>query len=356
MRRDSAIDIARGIALLLILHPHFSQVAAALGTLGGFRAPYLSDLQFCDPADFFVFLSGYVYGLVYGHRAVRDGYASVIRQTLRRMAQIFRAMVFTIALCAALSWLLIDDPRVLRTLDLLVFEENGRKALADLVLLVHSALFINILALYLLLLATAPVMLWGFRRSVAATGAASFAVWLAVQAGPLAMTSTWAGMHSFNPFGWQALFAMGVFLGMQRGFDTIIASLSRSQAWLLAAACVSFFALRTGIRVSPALAGWVLPLANKAAFGPLRLANFICLVPLFILAVAWLERAIPWLADLLARSGALSLEMFCVGVVMTLLMGTAFLALGGGVVAYVLVLAAGLILYVASVRALEVVS
>ncbi len=355
-RRDHAIDIARGIALIFILYPHYSQVAAALGAIGRARVPYLSDLQFCDPADFFVFLSGYVYGLVYGQRAMRDGYRTVVRQTVRRMAQIFRAMVFTVALCVGLSWLLITDTAALRALDLLSFERSGREAIANIALLNDSTLFINILALYLLLLGTAPLFLWGFRRSVAITGAVSFAIWLLVQLGPLHMTNSWAGMHSFNPFAWQLLFAMGIFLGMQRGFDTILASLTRSQAIVLSFACLGFLALRTGIRLSPALAELVLPVAHKPAFGPLRLANFICLVPVFVLAVGWLERQMPVLANLLARSGALSLEMFCVGVVLTLLMGVAFLALGGNLLAYGIVLVAGLALYLVLVIPLEAVS
>ncbi|WP_158639004.1 OpgC domain-containing protein [Elioraea rosea] len=355
-RRDHAIDIARGIALIFILYPHFTQIAAALGSIGRARVPYLSDLQFCDPADFFVFLSGYVYGLVYGQRAVRDGYRTVVRQTVRRMAQIFRAMVFTVALCVGLSWLLIDDPAVLRALDLLSFERSGREAIAGIALLLDSTLFINILALYLLLLATAPLFLWGFRRSVAATAAVSLGIWLLVQIGPLHVTSTWAGMHSFNPFAWQLLFAMGILLGMQRGFDAILASMTRAQAITLALACLGFFALRTGIRVSPALAELVLPIAHKPAFGPLRLANFVCLVPVFVLAVGWLERQVPVLANLLARSGALSLEMFCVGVVLTLLMGVAFLALGGTLLAYGIVLTAGIALYLVAIIPLEAVS
>ena len=79
-------------------------------------------------------------------------------------------------------------------------------------------------------------------------------------------------------------------------------------------------------------------------------------MPVFVLAVGWLERQLPVLANLLARSGALSLEMFCVGVVLTLLMGVAFLALGGTLSAYAIVLVAGLAIYLVAVIPLEAVS
>ncbi len=354
--RDRAIDIARGIALFAILNTHFSLIARELGTLNGFRAPLLSDLQLPDFADFFVFLSGYVYGLVYARRHERDGFPTVLRQTLRRIGQILRAMLVTIALVVALSWPLVDDATMLRRLALTFFERSGREALFAFLTFSYAPLFINILCLYVLLLAVAPLMLWGFRRSLAATLGASGVVWLLVQLGPLAFETTWAGFDAFNPFAWQLLFGLGIFLGMQRGFDTLIEALSRRQAITLAAICAGFMLLRLAIRVSPELNALLHPLTHKAAFATLRLINFVCLAPVFVLAVAWSDRMVPALMGWFARLGALSLEMFCAGVVLTMLMGVAFVALGGGVSAYCLVLSAGLVLYVLSVKPMELLS
>jgi hypothetical protein len=354
--RDRAIDIARGIALFVILNTHFSLIARELGTLNGFRAPLLSDLQLPDFADFFVFLSGYVYGLVYARRHERDGFPTVLRQTLRRIGQILRAMLVTIALVVALSWPLVSDPRVLRGLALTPFERSGREALFQYLTFSYAPLFINILCLYVLLLAVAPLMLWGFRRHLAATLGASAAAWLLVQTGPLAFDTTWAGFDAFNPFAWQLLFGAGIFLGMQRGFDTLIALLTRRQVVVLAAICLAFLGLRIAIRLSPELAALLLPLTHKASFAALRVVNFLCLAPVFVLLVAWADRAVPALMGWFARLGALSLEMFCVGVVFTLLMGVAFLALGGGVLAYCIVLSAGLVIYVLSVKPMELLS
>lgn len=354
--RDRAIDIARGIALFVILNTHFSLIARELGTLGGFRAPLLSDLQLPDFADFFVFLSGYVYGLVYARRHVRDGFPTVLRQTLRRIGQILRAMLVTMALVVALSWPLVSDPLVLRRLSLTPFERSGREAFFEFLTFSHAPLFINILCLYVLLLIVAPLMLWGFRRSIAATAGASLAVWLLVQAGPLALGTRWAGFDAFNPFAWQLLFGMGIFLGMQRGFDTLIEALSRRQVIALAALCAGFMVLRFAIRLSPELAAALQPLTHKAHFATLRLANFLCLAPVFVVFVAWADGRVPALMAWFARLGALSLEMFCAGVVLTMLMGLAFLALGGGVAAYCVVLAAGLVLYVMSVKPMELLS
>ncbi len=355
-RRDHAIDIARGIALVAILNTHFSLMARAVGDLGGVRAPFLSDLQFPDFADFFVFLSGYVYGLVYGNRLTRDGLPSVVRQTIRRMAQIVRAMVVAIAAAVALSWLLIDDASVLGRLDLWSFQANGRRALHDLFTFASAPLFINILCLYVLLLAAAPFLVWGFRRNLLVTFGLSGAVWLLVQLGPLDLRTGWAGIRAFNPFAWQLLFAMGIFLGMQRGFDTILTALSRRAALALAAACAFFFLVRMGMKLSPELSALIEPAAGKAQFASVRIVNFLCLAPAFVLFVGWLERAAPILSSWLARLGALSLEMFAWGVVLTMLMSVAFLALGGGVAAYVMVLPLGLVAYVLSVAAMEVLS
>jgi hypothetical protein len=207
-----------------------------------------------------------------------------------------------------------------------------------------------------MLLGAGPAFILGFRRSVMATFAVSLAVWLGVQAGPLHLETTWGGISSFNPLAWQLLFAMGIFLGMQRGFDTLIAGLSRGAIAMLGGACLVFLALRTGVRLSPALAALLAPFSSKPDFALLRAANFVALAPVFVLFVAWADRALPAVTGWLARVGALSLEMFCAGVVLTLLMGVAFLGLGGGIGAYVAVLSAGLVLYVLSVKAMEAVS
>lgn len=354
--RDRAIDIARGIALFVILNTHFSLIARELGTLNGFRAPLLSDLQLPDFADFFVFLSGYVYGLVYARRHERDGFPTVLRQTLRRIGQILRAMLVTIALVAALSWPLVQDPAMLRDLSLTYLERSGRKAMFAFLTFAYAPLFINILCLYVLLLLAAPLFLWGFRRNLVATFGVSLLAWLLVQTGPLAFSTTWAGFDAFNPFAWQLLFGMGIFLGMQRGFDTLIEALSRRQVAVLSAICLAFFGLRLAIRLSPELAAFLEPVTHKAAFATLRLVNFVCLAPVFVLLVAWSDRLVPALMGWFARLGALSLEMFCAGVVLTMLMGVAFVALGGGVAAYCVVLSAGLVLYVLSVKPMEMLS
>lgn len=354
--RNALIDVARGLALIGILIPHFTLIAIAIGDLGGLRAPYLSDFQFVDEAELFVFFSGYVNGLADGQRAIRDGYKAVIRQTVRRIWQIFRAILFTVALAVALSWPLFSDRAILAGLDMLPFEENGRSALAAIATLAHSTLFINILALYLLLFATTPLFIWGFRTNAAGMAIASATVWLLVQLGPLHVTGNWAGVASFNPFAWQALFAMGVFLGMQHGFDTLVAGLSRRHLMLLVAICLGFFALRTGLRVSPWLAEAARPFWHKGAFAPLRVANFVAFVPLFMLAVGWFSRALPSLARLVGRAGAMSLEMFCAGVVLSLLMAFAFVTLGGSVTAYAIALTGGLVVYLLLVPPLEYVS
>ncbi|MCU0985144.1 MAG: OpgC domain-containing protein [Acetobacteraceae bacterium] len=354
--RDRAIDIARGIALFVILNTHFSLLARDLGTLNGFRAPLLSDLQLPDFADFFVFLSGYVYGLVYARRHERDGFPTVLRQTARRIGQILRAMLVTIAIVVALSWPLVTDEGVLRTLALTPFGTMGRKAFFDFLTFAYAPLFINILCLYVLLLLVAPLMLWGFRRSIAATLGMSLFVWLLVQLGPLDLDTKWAGFDAFNPFAWQLLFGLGIFLGMQRGFDTLISSLTTRQVVVLSGLCLAFLVLRVAIRLSPDLAGVLQPLIHKGSFATLRLLNFLCLAPVFVLFVAWADRALPALMGWFARLGALSLEMFCAGVVLTMLMGITFVALGGGVTAYCVVLSGGLLLYVLSVKPMELLS
>ena len=110
------------------------------------------------------------------------------------------------------------------------------------------------------------------------------------------------------------------------------------------------------MKLSPEFTALLEPASGKAQFATLRILNFACLAPVFVLFVGWLERAAPRLSSWLARLGALSLEMFAWGVVLTMLLSVAFLALGGDLAAYVVVLALGLVGYVLSVAIMVVLS
>ena len=74
--RDLRIDLLRGISLIVIFIDHLSDTALSLGGTH-FYFPTLRNFGFCSAAEFFVFFSGYVFGIVYIKNLERSGFGSV---------------------------------------------------------------------------------------------------------------------------------------------------------------------------------------------------------------------------------------------------------------------------------------
>ncbi len=157
--------------------------------------------------------------------------------------------------------------------------------------------YMDILPLYIVLLAVLPFALFGFRFWPRVVLIASFALWLAVQIDGRIALSAYPGPNrvwTFNPFGWQALFFLGAWLGW-RGTRGAVAWLDRR--WLLRLAA-GFALVAFVIRLSrtlhglyppiPALASgkalW--PFLSKEDLGLLRFASVLALALLVARLVA----------------------------------------------------------------------
>ena len=203
--RDGRIDLLRGLALLMIFVDHIPNNDLAYVTLHNFG--------FSDAAELFVFLAGFSTATAYGRVMDRDGVRAGLGKVGRRCLTIYGVHAFlllmtlgTVALWSRWSGL---QPRIVGAL----LQEGFGGAVRGLML---SALptYLDILPLYVVLLALFPLVWIGMRFSVRATLAASFVVYALANVFHLNIPNSVDPLQPrgwyFNPFTWQLIFSLGV--------------------------------------------------------------------------------------------------------------------------------------------------
>src|ERR671922_765222 len=321
--RDLRLDFFRGVALFSIFIDH----VASDSLLAQFT---LQSLGFSDAAEVFILISGYTAGMVYGRAIERQGLLMAAMRIYHRVWQLYVAHVFLFMQFMATVAYLVD------ALNNAIYAEEFRAAdfLKEPGLAVIKALtlqfqpeFMDILPLYIVLLAVLPLVLIGFRRWPAGVLAASFRLWGAAQLNKRIALPAYPGPDQvwfFNPFGWQALFFLGAWCGW-RGIKGGIPWLSNRWLFRLAAAGAPAGGL---LRFSwtlhwlydpfPPLFGNALwPLLSKTNLSPLRFANVLVLA---LLAARLIPPQAKFLASRVARPfiicGRHSLHVFCLGILL----------------------------------------
>src|SRR6266567_5553346 len=170
-----------------------------------------------DAAEAFVFLSGMSAALAYGPRFHDGRIAAGLRAVGRRLLTIYGVQILLTLLAlgiVAMVALVVDDD-VMEDEDRLVLSNPTRGFLAILGL-AHQIDFSNILPLYIVLLCAAPGLIVLARLDERLMLAASATVYLLARACSLNIP-TWPaeGGWFFNPFAWQLLFTIGLFVGLR---------------------------------------------------------------------------------------------------------------------------------------------
>lgn len=210
-KRIDAIDFWRGFALLSIFVNHLSDNVFAHITHRNFG--------FSDAAELFVFLSGMSVALAYGRRFLDGKIAQSLRGIYRRVVSLYVVQVIVslvgIAILIAAAHLL-DDEDFIEDPDREMVVDHPRRSIIAIFALAHQFNFFNILPLYIVVLVVTPVLLAFFRYDKRLMLLASGALYLATRLFSLHFP-TWPieGEWYFNPFAWQFLFALGLFVGLR---------------------------------------------------------------------------------------------------------------------------------------------
>jgi hypothetical protein len=321
--RDSRVDALRGVALIMIFIDHVPGNLLSLVTMRNFG--------FADAAELFVLLAGFASMVAYGGSFARDGVLTGLRRVLLRCLRIylFQALLLLAVLVVVGAWL--------RNFGIAPesgapFVHSGLTGLRHGLTLQALPASLNILPLYIVLLALFPLIYGLITTSPIVAFVASGALWVWVNLDPSINLTNWLDGRGwfFDPFAWQFLFVIGA-LGalLLRRYD---GNLPRP-LWLRTAAWGYLgFAL---IAVAPWDSwGWsslhpiALDAPDKTVLAPLRL--------LHVLAIAVLALGSTWFRALAERPalrllvvcGRNSLEVFALGTMLAMICRLAFRTFG----------------------------
>ncbi len=202
--RDLRLDLFRGLALWLIFLDHIPSNAVSWVTIRNYG--------FSDATEIFVFISGFTAAFVYGRAMNDQGFVVASARVLKRSWQIYVAHVFLFAIyLAEIAYIsqTFDNPLYTEEMGILDFLKHPDVTIMQALLLKFKPVNMDVLPLYIVLLACFSPALWLLLRApniALATSALLYALmWKFDINLPAYPSGTWA----FNPFAWQLLFVFG---------------------------------------------------------------------------------------------------------------------------------------------------
>src|SRR5712671_2470499 len=174
--RDVRLDFFRGVALFLIFVDHIPGNVLSHFTV--------QSLGFSDAAEIFIFVSGYTAALVYGRAMLKQGVFIAAAKVFHRLWQLYVAHVFIFLIFTALvsyNALAFQNPASGKELHVAKFFSEPHIAGIRALELRFQPTFLDILPLYIALLAGFPLVLLLLRRHILTALVISFAIYSAAQ-------------------------------------------------------------------------------------------------------------------------------------------------------------------------------
>jgi hypothetical protein len=322
VQRDLRLDFFRGLALILIFIDHVPENVLSYFTLQA--------VGFYDAAEVFIFISGFTAALVYGRRMAGKGALYAIAQVLRRAWQLYVAHIFLFVLFVAevsYTAATFKNPMYNEEMRVADFLDEPHVAIVKALLLQFQPTFLDILPMYILMLLIFPAVLVGMQRHPLWVLALSALIYLQVQLFGVSVPAYPEGhVWFFNPLAWQFLFVAGALLGNPNLSGRTMTTMVRT-AYPFA---IVIFVAASVIKITWTIHGlWeAFPGLFIRELWPVYKNNLpvLRLVPFFALVVlvsVWVPRDARFLGSAslrpLVRCGQQSLEIFCLGILLSAL-------------------------------------
>jgi hypothetical protein len=324
IERDLRLDFFRGLSLFFIFIDHIPNNVLSYGTV--------QVIAFSDAAEVFIFISGYTAALVYGQLLLRRGTLVATVQIYYRVWQLYVAHIFIFMIYTAevsYATFTLRTHNFSEELRLNNFMQEPDRAIVKTLLLQYQPEFLDILPLYIALLAFFPIVLLLQRTRPFAPLILSFAIYLAtLYFGWEPKTYPNNEGWFFNPFAWQFLFIVGATAGTAQ---------SAAQPLLPPWPWIPRVAIAVTIAVAVIKLSWIangswdgIPALfhdqlheladDKSDLSPVRLVSFFALV---LTVVHFMRRDSAILRHPLAKlaitCGQHSLHVFCLGILLSVL-------------------------------------
>jgi hypothetical protein len=319
--RDLRLDLLRGFANWAIFLNHIPNNVVNWITTRNYG--------FSDGADLFVFISGYTAALVFG-RMMRDhGFLIGATRLWRRVWQLYVAQVMLfVVYVAAVGYfaLRFRFDTILHEYNVARMIDKPFETLIESLLLRYKPLNLDVLPLYIVLMAMFPFVLWIMLRRPGVTILGSLALYLAARQFGWNLAAYPEGSWFFNPFCWQLLFCLGAWaaLGGSISVEPVMEArwmVYAGFAYLIFALVLTLAEPFQGLRdlIPQGLYDAFHP-NDKTNLAPYRLLHFVILALLVTRFLPKDWKGLEWpVFDPLIKCGQQSLRVFCVGVVLSFL-------------------------------------
>jgi hypothetical protein len=339
-RLANAVDFWRGFALVTIFINHIPGIFYERLTHRNF--------SISDSADLFVFLAGWSLRLLVGNPG-RAAPAYLVVRLGGRALQIYAAQILIIAIAIAMlaaAAVLLENPLILEWHNAAAVFHDPVPAHLGMAMLSHQLGYFDILPLYVVLMVMAPAVAIIDRYVPWLLLPLSFAVYFAALIFQITLPS-WPvqGEWFFNPIAWQVVFVLGFVLARGEGLGGLV---RRNMVWLRIAS--------VPLVIAGAFIIWndwwpdptkvphpvLLFVQSKSYATPMRLVQFLALIALFSAAYPYIYRVVPGLVAFFSLLGRNSLNVFCVGSLLSLAGQIVRFIYQGGIIIDTVVVAAGI--------------
>ena len=316
---DPRLSLLLGISAWFLFLDHVPHNAVSALTLRNFG--------FSGATDLFVFVGGYIAAVLYGKMMLERGFVVAATRIFRRVWQLYVAYVALFVIYINLIGYVARKtaaPEIIHEFNIAGILGHTIRTLIYGLLLQAKPLNLDVLQLFIVLMAFFPIVLFGMMRRPNLTVVGSIALYLAARQLDWNLSSFPEGRWYFNPFSWQLLFVLGSWFAlMGRTQMRIIRSLQDITILRFAALVYLLFALavtmagkfpQLGEHIPASVLNVFLP-NDKENLAPYRVLHFLAMAFLFTLMVPRNWRGFQWpVLQPIVKCGEEWLAVFCAGV------------------------------------------
>ena len=317
VERDVRLDLFRGIGLWMIFLDHIPHDVVSWLTLRNYG--------FSDAAEFYDFISGYLAGFIYGPIIKAGHFLAALKRLWKRALEMYFAhimlfLIFTAQIARTVRK--FDNPLYEDEFNVHNFLLHPDTLIGQALTLRYKPVNLDVLPLFITLIATAPFMLWAMVRRPNLTLLGSVVLYVCARKFDWNLASyppgtTWY----FNPFAWQLMFIFAAWCGTG-GINRIWPIIQSRLAFVLAIVWIVFAFLIVMTWHVAALdvlvPKWMIKIIypiDKTDLDMLRFTHFLALA---LIVSRYVPRNWPalnnrWLQPLI-MCGRHSLPIFCFGV------------------------------------------
>src|SRR5712672_2899470 len=206
---DPRLSLLLGIAVWFLFLDHVPHNAVSALTLRNFG--------FSGATDLFVFVGGYIAAIFYGKMMLERGVVVTATRIFRRVWQLYAAYVVLFVIYINLIGYVARKtaaPEIINEFNVTGIVDHTIRTLIYGLLLQAKPLNLDVLQLFIALMAFFPFVLFGMMRRPNLTMAGSIALYVVARHLDWNLSAYPDGRWYFNPFCWQLLFVLGAWLAL----------------------------------------------------------------------------------------------------------------------------------------------